>query len=483
MRDAGVISGVSVSHVDASVDEIESAGGPDARTTVRALLAREGVSEAFALVTCNRSEAYVVTEEAAAGRAALEGFAPDVHDAAVRGLDHEESIRHLMRVAAGLESLVLGEDQILGQFRSAIEAARAAGGVDEVLDGTLTKALHVGERARTETGVNDGATSLGSAAVELARREFDRALAGASALVVGAGEMAALAGLALADAGVASLVVANRTLSNAEHVVAEVADDAGAGADAGFEATAVTLDALESAVAEADVVVAATGSPEHVLDRATLADAGPTVVVDVAQPRDVDPGADDLPGVVVRDLDALEAVTEETRATRREEAAAVEAMIDEEFERLMESYKRARADEAIATMYEGAERVKRRELETALSKLDAQGGLTAEQRETVTAMADALVKQLLAAPTRSLREAAGQDDWTTIHTALHLFDPEFDAPPGERTRGDDPDRARPPDGRDDADADADAGGGREVDADVPDGLPDRVLDRVSNAND
>jgi glutamyl-tRNA reductase len=261
--------------------------------------------------------------------------------------------------------------------------------------------------------------------------------------------------------------------------VAEVAGDAGvdaaADAGAGVEATATTLDALESAVAEADVVVAATSSPEHVLDRATLAEAGPTVVVDVAQPRDVDPAADGLPGVVVRDLDALEAVTAETRAARREEAAAVEAMIDEEFERLMESYKRARADEAIATMYEGAERVKRRELETALSKLEAQGGLTAEQRETVTAMADALVKQLLAAPTRSLREAAGQDDWTTIHTALHLFDPEFDGPPRAGTRDDD------------ADAGGDAGRPDPPDAggavDPPAGLPERVLDRVSNAND
>jgi glutamyl-tRNA reductase len=434
MIDAGVISGVSVSHVDASVEEVESAGDPDDRTALRGLLAHDAVTEAFVLQTCNRAEAYVVTDAAPAGRDALRGFAPDVHDAAVVDLDHEASIRHLMRVAAGLESLVLGEDQIVGQFRCAVETARAVGALGPLLEEALTKAVHVGERARAETVINEGVVSLGSAAVELAARECD--LADATALVVGAGEMGALAARAFAAHDVASVVVANRTVETAREVAREVGTVEEATAP---ETRAVGLPHVAETVAEADVVVTATARPGYVLDRADLCDAGETVVVDLAQPRDVDPTAGGLGGVSVFDLDDLEAVTDETRERRREAAARVEAMIDDEFDRLVETFKRKRADEAISAMYEGAERVKSRELETALSKLDSQGGLTDRQRETVESLADALVGQLLAAPTKSLREAAADDDWTTIQTALHLFDPEFDGPPARPTEAASPD--------------------------------------------
>ena len=409
----GVIHGVTVSHQRATVDEIESVASVDEETVVRDLLTRDGVTEAFALQTCNRAEAYVVTEAAADGRAALSDFAPDVRDGAVREMDHETSLRHLMRVAAGLESLVLGEDQIIGQFRRAFETARGVGGIGAVLDPALTKALHVGERARTETGINEGVVSLGSAAVELAARERD--LDGATALVVGAGEMGRIAAQAFDETGVTTLVVANRTVPHAAHLADEV----------GTTARAVPLDVTADAAARADVLVTATNSPDPLLDRTALADAGRTLVIDLAQPRDVDPSVGDLDGIDAYDIDSLEAITDRTRAQRREAADAVERMIDEEFDRLLDSFKRQQADEAISAMYESAEMVKERELRTAVSRLESQGELTDEQRETVAALADALVGQLLAAPTKSLRDAAAEDDWNTIQTALGLFDPEF----------------------------------------------------------
>jgi len=409
----GVISGVTVSHRHATVDEIESAAAEDVATAVRDLLTSDGVDEAFALQTCNRAEAYVVSEDAAAGRAALADFAPDVRDGAVRELDHETSIRHLMRVAAGLESLVLGEDQIIGQLRRAFETARGAGGIGSVLDPAITKALHVGERARTETRINEGVVSLGSAAVELADRERD--LDGATALVVGAGEMGRLAAKAFDDTGISKLVIANRTVPHAVHLADEVETPA----------EGVGLDHAPTAAERAEVLVTATNSPTHVLGRPALDGAGETLVIDLAQPRDVDPAVDDLAPVVAYDIDSLEAITDETRERRREAAETVERMIDEEFERLIDSFKRRQADEVISAMYESAEMVKDRELHTALSRLESQGELTAEQRETVASLADALVGQLLAAPTKSLRDAAAEDDWTTIQTALGLFDPEF----------------------------------------------------------
>ncbi len=413
MRDAGVISGVSVSHGDATVDEIDAATNDDVSGAVSSLLTKEGVDEAFALQTCNRAEAYVVTESVADGRRALEGFAPDVRDGALTPMDHEESLRHLMRVAAGLESLVLGEDQIIGQVKDAAEATRKAGGLGPVLEDALTKAVHVGERARTETAINEGAVSLGSAAVDLAASEVD--VESATALVVGAGEMGTLTAHSLARADVDRLVVANRTLDTAATVAEEVPADA----------DVVGLDVLGDAVADADVVIAATGSDDPVVDAATVAGAGETFVVDIAQPRDVSPDAAAVDGVTVRDIDDLESVTQATRERRESAARRVETMIDEEFERLIAGYKRRQADEAISAMYESAETVKQREVDTALAKLESQGSLTDDQRETVSALADALVGQLLAAPTKSLRDAAAEDDWATIQTAMRLFDPEF----------------------------------------------------------
>ncbi|MGM0590643.1 MAG: glutamyl-tRNA reductase [Halobacteriota archaeon] len=416
MRNRGVITGVSVSHTQATIDEIAAACESGRQHVVETLGSRDGVREAFAIQTCNRAEAYVVTDDAAQGRRALADFAPDVRDGAVVTLDHEESLRHLMRVAAGLESIVIGEDQIIGQLREATMAAREAGTIGPMLDDALTKAIRVGERARTETRINEGVVSIGSAAVQLAGRELS--LDGAAALVVGTGEMGTLAAKALDSAGVASLVVANRTRANAERL-AETVDT---------NASAVGLDAVESAAVNADVVITATSSQEYVLTRSALEAAGDTVVIDIAQPRDVDPGATAVRGVTVCDIDTLETIMAETRTQRREEAEQVEAIIDEEFDRLLDSFKRKRADEAISAMYESAEMVKQRELETALSKLDAQGELTTDQRETVEALADALVSQLLAPPTKSLREAAAEDDWTTIQTAMGLFDPTVDAP-------------------------------------------------------
>ncbi|MFB6221044.1 MAG: glutamyl-tRNA reductase [Halolamina sp.] len=430
----GVITGVSVSHSLATVEEIESAAPADPSAAAASLSARAGVSESVVLTTCNRAEAFVVADTVDAGRDALADFAPEVREGAVTRFGHEEAIRHLMRVACGLESLVLGEDQIIGQVKECLERAQDNGTVGTVLEEALLKAVHVGERARTETGINEGTVSMGSAAVELAAEETD--LTDETALVLGAGEMGTLAARALADAGVARLYVANRTLGNAEHVAQDV----------GVPAEPVALGDAADAAAEASVIVGATGAPEPVLtaDELTGTEA---VCVDIARPRDIDPAAAEHSGLLVHDIDDLEAVTEKAHEQRRAEARQVEAMIDAELDRLLNSFKRARADDAISGMYEGAERMKARELDRALTKLEAQGDLTGDQRETVEALADSLVSQLLAPPTRSLREAAAEDDWATIRTAMALFDPttdmvEADGPPDavEERAGDGPGR-------------------------------------------
>ena len=415
-----IVAGVSVSHSHASVSDIETACAESQRAAVESLLEDPRVSEAFVLQTCNRAEAYVVSDDEETAREALATQFEAVAGDAVREMGHEASLRHLMRVACGLESLVLGEDQIIGQIREAYEDARAVGGIGPTLDDAVLKALHVGERARDETAINEGVLSLGSAAVRLAAAERD--LEGATALVVGAGEIATLAARSVAETA-DRVLVANRTLPHAEHVVSEL----------GVDGSAVGLGALSAAAAEADLVISATSSADHVIDRDALSGAGETFVVDLAQPRDVVPRADDIEGVVVHDLDALESVTDATRERRREAAESVESMIDEEFDHLLGQYKRKRADEVIAAMYEGAERIKSRELRTAMGKLEAEteGDVSDHQAEVLESMADALVSQLLSAPTRSLREAAENDDWSTINTALQLFGPGLEPEPSK----------------------------------------------------
>jgi glutamyl-tRNA reductase len=404
----GHITGLSISHSDASIEQLEAADVESQRTAVSGLVAEAPVAEAYVLQTCNRVEAYVVTDDPEAGRAVLSAFAAGVPPGVTRWLGHEESLRHLMRVACGLESLVVGEDQILGQVRDAYTDARGAGGVGSLLEDALTKAIHVGERARTETAINEGAVSLASAAVRLAEAEVD--LASADGLVIGAGEMGHLAAKSLGPR-VASLEVVNRTLPHAEHVADQV----------DTSATARPLSALSTAMTRADVVLSATGADEPVVAPETLAAAGETFIVDMAQPRDVPRSATANTSVEVRDLDALEAVTESTQAQRQEAATAVEGIVEEEFDRLIAQFKRQRADSVISTMYESAEQVKRAELSTAFDE----AAFDDEQRAVLEAMADAIVNQLLAAPTRSLRDAAEDDDWATINTAIELFDPEF----------------------------------------------------------
>jgi len=168
-----------------------------------------------------------------------------------------------------------------------------------------------------------------------------------------------------------------------------------------------------------------------VFEVGTFADAGGTAIVDIAQPRDVPAGADRLPTVSVYDLDALESVTAETREQRQRAAEAVGRLVDEEFDHLLAQYKRKRADRVISAMYESAERVKTAELNTAMAQAD----FDTDQREVLEAMADSIVSQLLAAPTKSLRDAAEEDDWSTIQTALELFDPDFGPEPPEFVEG------------------------------------------------
>ncbi|MFP4628609.1 MAG: glutamyl-tRNA reductase, partial [Halobacteriales archaeon] len=356
-------------------------------------------------------EYYVVTDDAADGEAALAAHVPALRQDAVVWMDHEDALFHLMRVAAGLESLVLGEDQILGQFRDAYELARGVGAIGHVLDEALLKALHVGERARTETAINEGVVSLASAAVRLADGRLH--LPRATAVVVGAGDAGRRTARALAAAGVDHLVLANRSQDAAEAV----------GRTIGVDAT-VDLDDLGDAIAEADLLVTATASSSPVIGPEHVPRDHPLLVVDLGQPQDVSPSVRNRANVAYYDLDRLRIITDRTHEQRTDAAAAVERLIEREVDELHRQFKRDRAEEVIAAMRAGADGIKRHELERAVHRLEHGDAPTAE---IVEDLADALVNAIMAAPTEALRDAAEEDDWATINAAIYIFDPSLDA--------------------------------------------------------
>ena len=412
-----LVTGVSLSHATTNVRAIEPLTVTSQEHTVERLLAHDGVHEAYVLHTCSRVEAYVVTETTDAAEHALNAYLAPLPNAVtgdVQWLTHENAIMHLMRVAAGLESIVTGEDHVLGQLKNARKHATEAGGLTgDVLEPAVSKAIRVGEQARTETHINDGHVSISSAAAAKASEETS--LNTATVLVIGAGDIAAAATRHIA-ADAHTVIMANRTRTNAERIVSKLPDDV-----AGDPAT---LDELPDILNDVSVVISATASESPVIESEDLAGVGQTTILDIAQPADLSRDAEQLEHITTVRLHDLMNVTDEAIADRDDVISDVEALIETAFDELLTQYKRERADDVISGMRQGAAYMKSQELQEAFTRLEAaDGDLTDEQRAIITDLADALVNELLAAPTESLRDAAEHDDWTTLRTAIDLFDP------------------------------------------------------------
>lgn len=378
------------------------------------ILASPKIRECFVLETCNRIEWYIVTPIEVDGQSILQEVVPTKALEVGTVFSHEGSLEHLLRVAAGLESMVLGEDQILGQFKSACEEATEVDAFGTLLDEAVWKAIHCGERIRTETAINEGRTSLAQAAVELAAEQ--RPLESSSALVIGVGEMGTSATKTLAERA-STVVVLNRTTHRAEQLASTL----------GGSVSAAPFEELEQRLPPADLIVSATGSNQPILTENSFTAVDEAIVIDLGQPRDVSPGVDNEPGIDRFDLDDLDSITAATHEERAAAAAAAERIVANELDHLRTRFKRNQADTVIARLYKHAESIKQRELQEAIQGFETHGEFGPEQQALLESFADALVGQLLAAPTASLRDAAEADDWETIQTALSVFDPEFES--------------------------------------------------------
>jgi glutamyl-tRNA reductase len=390
----------------------------DLRRQALERLAADG-TEAAVLSTCNRTEVYAADpepealEERVYGElSSLSGLSHSELAPALYTVADEAAAVHLFRVAAGLDSMVPGEAQILGQVREAYHAAREARTAGPILHRLFRQALRVGKRVRTETAIGENPASVSSAAAELAERVFE-GLAGRRILLLGAGKTADLTAANLISRGVADIVVANRSRERAVALARR------------FDGRAVGLDAVEEELGRADVVVASTSSQGLVLaaeqvERAMKRRRGrPIFFIDIAVPRDLDPAINDLEGCYLYDIDDLERVVAESVAGRREEAVRAEAIVSEEADGFRAWQLSLDVVPAIASLRARAESIRQAELERAEGRL---ASLSPSQRRAVEALTSQIVAKLLHQPTVRMKEAAAAADGVLYADAVrHLF--------------------------------------------------------------
>jgi glutamyl-tRNA reductase len=359
------------------------------------------IGEFVIISTCNRTELYATSSYMAI--AELEAFLSDASGVPAQQFSTHtyryedlDAARHLFEVAAGLDSLVIGEPQILGQIVCALELSRGQNMAGPVLNRLFQAAIHAGKRARTETAISRNAASVSSLAASLAERAV-HPIAQAQVVILGAGEMAELAVEALRKRGAQKILVVNRTLERA-HMIADR-----------WGAEITTFENLNDALISADILISSTGAPHSILSAEMVKNAmqaraqRPLVLIDIAVPRDIDPDASKIPHVKLYDIDHLNEKLEGALAERMAEVPQVKSILDEEIKEFSEYMKSLEMIPIISDIRQQAESIRKEMLEKTLRRLP---DLTDAERVRIEAMTQALVKQILHAPTNRLRAEA-----------------------------------------------------------------------------
>lgn len=424
-----VVTCVGLSHQTSPVEEREKLAF--SAHELREALQRIGgeLNGAVILSTCNRTELYAtVPNEPQQGERMIqlldEAKGTSIDPGHFYVYRHAEAVRHIFRVASGIDSMVLGESQILGQVRDALTAATEAGTVNGVLSRVFHSAIAVGKRARTETHIGRHAVSVSSAAVALAKQALGD-LAGKTVLVISAGSMGKLAARTLAQQARSRILVANRTIERAK----ELAEDLGP------DAHPVALSDLRSALAESDIVISGTSADGFIIG---TDDVRPVMesrngrgllFIDIAVPRDIDPAVASIGNVHLYDIDDIEAVTERGWNGRAAEVERVEAIVDEEVGAFLNWWRSLDVVPVIAALRERAEGIRKRELERTLSRLP---NLDEQARRRIDAMTAAIVKKMLDRPIARLKD--GADKGLYMEALQDLFDVHPEQPVAGRGR-------------------------------------------------
>jgi glutamyl-tRNA reductase len=401
---------IGVNHRTAPIDLREriAISREELAQTTRALAAMPGVAECMILSTCNRVELLATVDgqgnELPSFLHRHFGLEPALLAPHIYQYNDQDAVRHLFRVAASLDSMVVGEPQILGQVKEAFFVAHASGTVGTELEHLLQSAFAAAKRARTETEIGSNSVSIASVAVELARKIFG-SLNGRTVFLVGAGKMSELAARHLVQEGAGAILVTNRTRERA-HQLAEP-----------FQGRVIPFEQLYDAASEADIIISSTGAPHPIFRR----EHGQTFMhrrrnrpmffIDIAVPRDVDPAVNQLEGIFVYDIDDLQQVAAAHMAERSREANDAEELIAIEVERFHQRRRAVNVAPAIIALQRQAEEFRQAELKRIHARL---GSLNAEQLAAVEALTRGLVNKFLHAPMQALKQAARDNDTTRV---------------------------------------------------------------------
>jgi glutamyl-tRNA reductase len=385
---------------------------------------RDQVGESIILSTCNRTEIYAASDEPAETKQQIADFVAGFHGIDIEAITPHfyayhgaDAVSHLLGVASGLDSLIVGESQILGQVRDAMTVASETGSAQVPLVGLFHAAVRTGRRVREETEVGRNALSISYAGVQLAKRTLG-SLEGLKVLLVGAGEAGRLVANALRTVGVGELVIANRTQSRGE----ELADSLGG--------SIVPFAELDEALGKADIAIAATDAPNYVITQDMVVAAvdrrgeSPLFLIDLAVPRDIDPQVADLEGVKLFNIDDLSSIAEENLEARKRAAVHAETIVGDEVARFMKWWDSLDAVPIIKTLQRQAEEIRKRELDHALHDMP---DIQSEHVAVVDALTRSIVKKILHDPTVFLRERADKSQLEAARDLFRLWeDPERD---------------------------------------------------------
>jgi glutamyl-tRNA reductase len=386
------------------------------RGALETLARRGSAAEAVVVSTCNRAEIYAAAEDVAAARRDLAAFVGDFHGIGAGDVEPHlydalgvDAARHLFRVAAGLDSLVVGEPQVFGQVKAAHAAATEAGTAGPLLNRLFHASFVVGKRVRTETALGSGAVSVSFAAVSLARKIFGD-LTGRTVAVVGAGEMGKLTAQHMKSQGVHHVTIVSRTMGHA----ARTAESIGG-------ASAAPWDELEAVLAASDIVITATGAGAPILTKAKIEAVmrprrnRPLFIIDIAMPRDVEPAAGEIEQVFLYNVDDLQATVRENLARRESEVTRAETIVSEEIDKFAAWLQSRGAVPTIVALRQRFEAIRRSELERLDFKL---ASLPPDARARVEEVTHLIVEKLLLTPTEQLKAAGDADAIAAYADAL-----------------------------------------------------------------
>ncbi len=421
---------IGVNHMSAPLEvrerlAVSEAQLPDA---VRSLVQQPGVEEGMVLSTCNRVEVLTSTKQGADLRGFLRtyfGLNADALHSHVYEFEQRAAVRHVFRVASSLDSMVVGEPQILGQVKEAYAVARSLGAINSGLEALLSRAFAVAKRVRTETAIGSSSVSVASVAVELAGKIFG-SLEDKTVYLVGAGKMAELAARHLMARGAGRLLVSNRTYERA----VELAE--------GFDGKAVPFEHLYEAAGRADIILTSTGASEPLFGK-QHAEAlrsrrrnRPVFFIDIAVPRNVDPEVNEMDGLFVYNVDDLQALAASNAAERIKEAERAEKIIELEVERFASRMKSLEVVPTILSLQEYCETIRQAEIDRIRGRL---GAINPEQEAAIEGMTRAIINKLLHTPITTLKSSAAEPEAATIHEMIRrIFNLDLNPKSGKSDR-------------------------------------------------